>query len=55
MNEVVSTIMLNFIATGISAFLLSEYFRNHDARTWSRRHEPCRRPAGCPPLNRLLR
>ena len=27
-NEVVSTIMLNFVATGISAFLLTEYFRN---------------------------
>lgn len=27
-NEVVSTIMLNFIATGLSAYLLATYFRN---------------------------
>jgi simple sugar transport system permease protein len=29
-NEVISTIMLNYIAVGISAFLLSEYLRNPD-------------------------
>ena len=27
-NEVVSTIMLNFIATGITAYLLAEHWRN---------------------------
>jgi ABC-type uncharacterized transport system permease subunit len=27
-NEVVSTIMLNFVATGLSAYLLATYFRN---------------------------
>lgn len=29
-NEVISTIMLNYIAIGITAFLVSEYFRNPD-------------------------
>jgi simple sugar transport system permease protein len=29
-NEVISTIMLNFIATGISAWLLGNYFRRED-------------------------
>ncbi len=29
-NEVVSTIMLNFIATGLSAYLLTTYFRNQN-------------------------
>lgn len=27
-NEVISTIMLNYIATGLTAFLVAEYFRN---------------------------
>ncbi|MGH9132971.1 MAG: ABC transporter permease [Ilumatobacteraceae bacterium] len=27
-NEVISTIMLNFVATGLTAWLLNEYFRN---------------------------
>ncbi len=29
-NEVISTIMLNYIATGITAFLVAEYLRNPD-------------------------
>jgi simple sugar transport system permease protein len=29
-NEVISTIMLNYIATGVSAFFLTQYFRNKD-------------------------
>lgn len=29
-NEVISTIMLNYIAIGITAFLVAEYFRNPD-------------------------
>ncbi len=29
-NEVVSTIMLNFIATGLTAYLLTNYFRNNE-------------------------
>lgn len=31
-NEVISTIMLNFIATGLTAFLLAEYLRNPAAQ-----------------------
>jgi simple sugar transport system permease protein len=52
-NEVVSTIMLNFIATGISAFLVAEYFRNPKASLVAEtRPIP---PSGVlPPLNRLL-
>ncbi len=53
MNEVVSTIMLNFIATGISAFLLAEYFRN-DKVTLIAETKPIGPSGWLPPLNRLL-
>jgi simple sugar transport system permease protein len=52
-NEVVSTIMLNFIATGISAFLLAEYFRN-DKVTLIAETKPIGPSGWLPPLNRLL-
>ncbi|HEY1279726.1 MAG TPA: ABC transporter permease [Acidimicrobiales bacterium] len=52
-NEVVSTIMLNFIATGISAFLLAEYFRDNNASLVAQT-ERLPRSAWVPSLNRLL-
>jgi ABC-type uncharacterized transport system permease subunit len=52
-NEVVSTIMLNFIATGISAFLLAEYFRDENA-SLAAQTKPLPSSAWIPPLNRLL-
>ena len=52
-NEVVSTIMLNFIATGISAFLLAEYFRDNNASLVAQT-KPLPRSAWIPSLNRLL-
>jgi simple sugar transport system permease protein len=52
-NEVVSTIMLNFIATGISAFLLVEYFRSSSASLVAET-ETLPRSAWFPSLNRLL-
>jgi simple sugar transport system permease protein len=52
-NEVVSTIMLNFIATGISAFLLAEYFRDNNASLVAQT-TPLPRSAWVPSLNRLL-
>jgi ABC-type uncharacterized transport system permease subunit len=53
-NEVVSTIMLNFIATGISAFLLAEYFRDNNASLVAQT-EPLPRSAWIPSLNSLLK
>jgi simple sugar transport system permease protein len=52
-NEVVSTIMLNFIATGISAFLVAEYFRNPKANLLAET-KPIPPSGVLPPLNRLL-
>jgi simple sugar transport system permease protein len=52
-NEVVSTIMLNFIATGISAFLVEEYFRDENASLVAQT-KPLPSSAWIPPLNRLL-
>jgi general nucleoside transport system permease protein len=52
-NEVVSTIMLNFIATGVSAFLLAEYFRDNNASLVAQT-EPLPSSAWIPSLNRLL-
>jgi simple sugar transport system permease protein len=52
-NEVVSTIMLNFIATGVSAFLLAEYFRDHNASLVAQT-KPLPRSAWIPNLNALL-
>ena len=54
-NEVVSTIMLNSIATGITAYLLAEYLRaKNEPATSSRRRSCCRRRSFIPPLNRFL-
>jgi simple sugar transport system permease protein len=52
-NEVVSTIMLNLIATGISAFLLAEYFRDENASLVAQT-KPLPRSAWIPSLNSLL-
>jgi simple sugar transport system permease protein len=53
-NEVVSTIMLNFIATGISAYLLTVYLRDKDVNLQSQTKSLD--PSGwLPALNRLLR
>jgi general nucleoside transport system permease protein len=52
-NEVVSTIMLNFIATGVSAFLLAEYFRDKNASLVAQT-KPLPRSAWIPSLNSLL-
>jgi general nucleoside transport system permease protein len=52
-NEVVSTIMLNFIATGITAYLLSVYLRNKDVQLQSET-EPLDKSAWLPPLNRAV-
>jgi simple sugar transport system permease protein len=52
-NEVVSTIMLNFIATGITAYLLSVYFRNNNAQLQTET-KPLPHSAWLPNLNRLL-
>jgi ABC-type uncharacterized transport system permease subunit len=52
-NEVVSTIMLNFIATGISAFLLAEYLRNSEVDLIAET-EPIPRSGVLPPLNRFF-
>ena len=52
-NEVISTIMLNFIAVGISAFLLSDVFRNESsALVAETRFLP--ESARIPPLNNLI-
>ena len=52
-NEVISTIMLNYVAVGLSAFLVSEYFRNNDVKLVA---ETRKLPASAqlPALNRLL-
>jgi ABC-type uncharacterized transport system permease subunit len=52
-NEVVSTIMLNFIATGISAFLLTEYLRNNSVNLIAET-DTIPRSGWIPSLNRLL-
>ncbi len=52
-NEVVSTIMLNFIATGISAFLLAEYLRNPKVNLVAET-KPIPASGTLPPLNRFL-
>ncbi len=53
-NEVVSTIMLNFIATGISAYLLTVYLRNKDVDLQSETKE-LPRSGQLPTLNRAFR
>jgi simple sugar transport system permease protein len=52
-NEVVSTIMLNFIATGISAYLLTEYLRDESSDLVTGT-EPLPESGRLPPLNGLL-
>jgi simple sugar transport system permease protein len=53
-NEVVSTIMLNFIATGISAYLLSVYLRDRKVNLIAQtKNLP--KSAWLPTLNRALR
>jgi simple sugar transport system permease protein len=53
-NEVVATIMLNFIATGISAYLLSVYLRDRKVNLVSQTKD-LPKSAWIPPLNRALR
>jgi simple sugar transport system permease protein len=52
-NEVISTIMLNYIAIGISAFMLTQYFRNKDVKLVA---ETKKLPASAqlPALNKLV-
>ena len=52
-NEVVSTIMLNFIATGVGAYLLAEHFRDQSASLVAQT-EPLPRSAWIPSLNTFL-
>jgi simple sugar transport system permease protein len=51
-NEVISTIMLNYIAVGISAFLLNEYLRNPDKTVSETRLLP--KSARLPSLDPIL-
>jgi len=55
-NEVISTIMLNYIATGISAFLLLEvsFFRNRNTASLAAETKPLPKSARIPPLNELI-
>ena len=54
-NEVISTIMLNYIATGVSAFLIleSSFFRNRNVELVAET-KPLPASALLPPLNRLF-
>ena len=52
-NEVVSTIMLNFVATGITAYLLANNFRN-EAVTLQAETEPLPPSGRLPPMNGFL-
>jgi simple sugar transport system permease protein len=52
-NEVVSTIMLNFIATGITAYLLTVYLRDRNVELQSQT-KALERSGWLPSLNRLL-
>ena len=53
-NEVISTIMLNFIATGIVAFLLAEPFREENDEGLVAQTDVLPSSAQIPSLNRLL-
>src|SRR5262249_47361331 len=53
-NEVVSTIMLNFIATGITAYLIATHFRDPKIPDQAQT-KPLPPSAWIPSLNRLLR
>jgi general nucleoside transport system permease protein len=53
-NEVISTIMLNFIATGIVAFLLAEQFREADSSSLVAQTETLPISARLPTLDRLF-
>ena len=54
-NEVISTIMLNYIATGISAFLILEstFFRNRNVELVAET-KPLPKSARLPPMNNLI-
>jgi simple sugar transport system permease protein len=52
-NEVISTIMLNYIAVGLGSFVLREYLRNPD-RTQYAETRPLPKSAQLPNLNNLL-
>jgi general nucleoside transport system permease protein len=54
-NEVISTIMLNYIATGISAFLILEstFFRNRNVELVAET-KPLPKSARLPPMNNLV-
>lgn len=51
-NEVISTIMLNAVATGFSAYLLANYFRVENQQITQT--QPLARSAWIPTLNRLI-
>jgi simple sugar transport system permease protein len=53
-NEVISTIMLNYIATGITAFLLAEAFREDESGGLVAQTETLPPSAQLPSLNRLV-
>lgn len=53
-NEVISSIMLNFIATGLVAFLLAEPFREPDSASLIAQTEKLAASATIPKLNRLI-
>ncbi len=53
-NEVISSIMLNFIATGLVAFLLAEPFREPDSASLIAQTEKLAASATIPQLNRLI-
>jgi simple sugar transport system permease protein len=53
-NEVISTIMLNYIATGITAFLLAEAFREEESGGLVAQTETLPPSAQLPSLNRLV-
>ncbi|HEX4983443.1 MAG TPA: ABC transporter permease [Ilumatobacteraceae bacterium] len=53
-NEVVATIMLNFIATGIVSFLLAEHFRETETGGLVAQTEVLPESARIPSLNRLV-
>jgi simple sugar transport system permease protein len=52
-NEVISTIMLNAVATGVSAYLLANYFTVKGQQITQTK--PLSRSAWIPPLNRFIR
>ena len=53
-NEVISSIMLNFIATGLVAFLLADVFREDDSTSLVAQTAELPASAQIPPLDRLI-